>query len=362
MTSSVIRINLDIDIDTDLTCIVCMEIIQTADQFRQCTECNTPLCVECIRRFTGTKSEECPTCRRSKSFSKNRFIANKIYPAITVPCPYTKCEMHVIPNSGHVATCKFRPINCPICLATTNPNELHAHIQKCTIPWTYSPHSAFNTTIKAMTTGATPMGQIISLNNDDEKISDYDRRLLYVWRMSDACINIMCIQLSCTAIESKIICQLSSSTDTDNMRRIGIPIHSSDNISNIAIKTIPRGDIIEFDSFAIAPGAHSFDVGNVYTVEVEDNDWTTSRLLEIIQNPTRAVFVTCDPRRKLVVINLDGADAFKKIRPNADMSGGEESSDNALREVMSFIMGSIPHSGSSNNVQMLRGLPRYRHN
>ena len=366
MTSSIINVNLDIDINAELSCSICLEIIQTADQHRQCAECNVPICIECIRRFTGDKALECPVCRRSKTFSKNRFIMNRVYPKITVPCTYAKCDKHVIPNSGHVAVCKFRPITCPICEHTTIPEEIHEHIQGCTLQWVTSSYSAFDVVVKRMTTDRTPMGRIISMNNDEEKkLHDNDRRILYVWRTENdtTCIKLMCIQLSCTAIESKIVCQMSSSKDPDNMRRVSVPIINSENISNIAVKSIFDEDMKEFDNFAIAPGAHSFIVNDEYMVDVEDGDWTRSRLLETIQNPTRAVFVTCDPRRKLVVINLDGTEAFKKIRPVDSQSSSALSESDTFREVMSFIIGSIPEGPSSGpgNLHMVRGMPRRFH-
>lgn len=324
------QITIDIDMsDTSdiLGCSICREVIQSATHHNSCMGCGANVCTPCRDRNVEEKQFQCPMCRSNKGYFVNRLITTKIYPMLTLPCLNEGCDVMAVSVAAHMGQCIFRQVECLVCDRKVPARDYNCHMLACESgQWTRATTADFENKFHQLV-GPTKdnthwarsvwcMATDLRPNEADQKMVTSASRILYAWMdVHMAILNMTCIQMNCTSVKEKVLIKCHSSTDEDTMRSISIPVNSIEDINGPAIVTVSLAELAQFDKFAITGGICPYAVGARLQVDVDRHgDWTWSRLLEIQTNPSRMVFITLDPRQKIVNIPLYGTEATKRVR------------------------------------------------
>lgn len=330
-----VKISFDID---DITCCVCLDIIHTAPLYRECMACNNPICLSCMHNLTRFK---CPTCRSKNGFIKNAILEKYIFPSISTPCIHDNCDILAVKESAHVDCCEHRPIDCPICEDTVSPATLHDHIIKCTYNWEYyvvGNVGNFINSVAELKESKNGYGACITLAECicSNKTKNHNR-FLYLWAADNITLNMFSYQMNSVS-NATISIMMTSGINYDDLRKIGLSVHSKFDTSEIKPKTIPLSECAYYDNIEVGLGIHSFKVGDVYSVMVEDDGWIVSRVVELTMNPVRVIFVTMDSRRLVVAINLDAPNASEKIKPSSGISARSRMSNSDMHQQVTDII------------------------
>ena len=324
MSSTIMNINLDFNID-DLKCCVCLECIQTVNDYRECAACNNAICFQCTLNLASIK---CPTCRSKKGFVKNAFLTKYIFPKISKKCIYSGCDTMSVIGSAHIESCIHRTIKCPVCNKSVSPVTLHTHIVQCSLEWDVREIDTIKTITTDMYESKEPMGAFINLTKCGSELKDNypHNRFVYFWTVDSIILNVFSYQLKNTS-DATIAVMMTSENCKDDLRKIGLTVYSKVNAHDIKIKQILLSECDNYDKIKVGLGIHSFKIGDVHSVHVEDDGWNISQVVELASSPMRVIFVTMDPRRMIIAVNLDSPDSAEKIRPAPPPRSRSRSSD-----------------------------------
>lgn len=318
-------IEMRIDYESCVTCVICSDLIQTAREHFQCGACSKNICASCLKRLDPAKYE-CPCCRKKDYFMRNDFIRSKIYPLLTTPCSNELCQQQVLDLPEHLQTCSFRNMRCPVCTNTLTVEKIHDHLAVC-MDWRNCKTDSMKLVKSQEFYHRYDMGSALTrprtaelkepVSKKCKRTVNPVQRILYIWKKAGhGMVQFMCVDLGSVSVPTKLTLEFSCQADKDNIRRIGIPILHRDNLTSSQPVQVRQSSVWEFDTVTLLPGAHYFKPGKKYEIDVDQSgDWTAATLLEILENPKRGSFVTLDDRAIVLVINLDNPKVFQQIIP-----------------------------------------------
>lgn len=317
--SVIIQVKLNIDVGAKSSmfcCIICLDLIQTPAMHRQCNSCGNTLCVTCIKALPN--SDECPACRADTVFISNSLIHRDIYPAVSKSCPWPKCSVRLLNVDAHMSSCPLRTVQCPVCHSRTPIRTIHEHLNNdCVMPWK-SVHrdsiSDFAHELKNI--GRIPgktYQKIFDLNPAGTKDASDNTRIIYFWRKNNpkrGFIRMMCIQL-CASVD-EVVEYAVDQTD----KHISMKVASIENFEQVE-PTVEYADVVaSYKHIWIHPGIHLLTCGNQYEIERTSHHGQSfkGQLIEILWNPTRAIFTDFDGNIHTAIISMSSdMNNIKKI-------------------------------------------------
>lgn len=301
-----------VTVNDDFRCDICSNIVEYPDMYRSCIMCQTCFCSGCIDSFPRCPGDGtlCTRCKNVNTVQPNMFVIEKILPKFSEHCTNADCRKMYIKGSRHLETCDYRPIACPICNVLTLPPDLNEHIMGHG-KWEDFDLSELSYAINNIVKKGGRV--VVTLFHDRSVYPGHvnHTRNLFIWLDEDK-ICMMCYERN---LSTPTVVWMNMHQKTPKMRLenpnvypIGITVCGND-INGTNIYRLPRSILGETDAFDIKGYRFKFNMRFQIRYppschDNEDNQWKNARVVDVMGNPIRVVFVTEDRYRE-ITINID---------------------------------------------------------
>lgn len=382
-SSKTISFEVDVsDTSNMFCCMICQELIQSADNHRQCASqpggdgCGNAICVPCIAKL---EKRHCPICGSNFPgvFVSCPIMKKWVYPQVSKKCPIEKCGRNVLTLESHGSECEWRMIECAVCAAPVSIADIHEHLNtSCTLPWAkcevgdariWTDSSLIGTCANPIDpTQRTSTMLRICLNPSGESLTDWNKRMIYVWR-TESQIKFWCIQLCAAAGE------LQALAIDDDSQIIACQINSLSHFPGPIGVSVD--DFLSYNT-SLGLGPWNLQINELYAIETGvDKDPMTpdfiannfrdigifrGHLLEILWGPPRGVFV--NQFGQTYMANLD-FQTMKKIKVTDISTMNRPQMMQGLNEanLISMIRNSAIAGGRQNNVIHFIPMDEHKH-